>query len=255
MFDALYVGATGMRGQQLQIDTIAHNIANLSTVGFRRGVLSFAEITAAASADDTAAAPRTGLRGAGVVANVVASSVAGELKQTREPMNVGIDGVGFMEVVRADGTLAYTRAGTLSVNADGLLAAVDGLPLSARIQVPTDTRDVGIAADGRVTVLAGEGEDRIEIGQIELAAFANAGALRAVGDNLYSAPAEAGEPRMAAPGELGLGSLRQGFVESSNIQLTDELVSLLLAQRAFELNSRVIQAADQMLSITNGLYR
>jgi flagellar basal-body rod protein FlgG len=115
MFDALYVGATGMRGQQLQIDTIANNIANLNTVAFRRRMLSFSEITAAASAG-TGESTANRLRGAGVLASVVASSVAGELKQTSEPMNVGIDGLGFMEVVRADGTLAYTRSGTLTVH-------------------------------------------------------------------------------------------------------------------------------------------
>jgi len=256
MFDALYVGATGMRGQQLQIDTIAHNIANLNTTGFRRGVLSFSEITAAAaeSAAATEASPSR-LRGAGVLASVVASSVPGELKQTSELMNVGIDGLGFMEVVRADGTLAYTRAGNLTVNADGLLAAEGGVPLSARIQVPSDAREINIGPDGRVSILAGDDQDRIEIGQIELAAFPNPSALTAAGGSLYSASAEAGQPQVAVPGELGLGTLRQGFIEGSNIQLTDELVTLLLAQRAFELNSRVIQAADQMLSITNGLYR
>jgi len=254
MFDALYVGATGMRGQQLQIDTIAHNIANLSTVGFRRGMLSFSEITAATSAS-TAEAPNSRLRGAGVLASVVASSVAGELRQTGEPMNVGIDGLGFMEVVRADGTLAYTRAGNLTVNAEGLLAANGGVPLSARIQVPSDARELSIAPDGRVSILAGDEQDRIEIGQIELVAFPNPSALTAAGGSLYSASAESGQPQVATPGELGLGTLRQGFVEGSNIQLTDELVTLLLAQRAFELNSRVIQAADQMLSLTNGLYR
>src|SRR5688572_19899415 len=122
MFDALYVGATGMRGQQLQIDTIAHNIANLNTVGFRRGMLSFAEITAAAALEGQQ-------HGSGVVANVVASSAAGELRQTSEPMNVGIEGLGFMEVIRADGTPAYTRAGQLSVTSEGLLATASGLPL------------------------------------------------------------------------------------------------------------------------------
>jgi flagellar basal-body rod protein FlgG len=248
MFEALYVGATGMRSQQLHLDTIAHNIANLNTVGFRRGRLSFAEVTATAGLQGVP-------HGAGVVASVVPSSAAGELRQTREPMNVGIAGLGFMEVLRPDGSLAYTRAGQLSVTSEGLLAVEGGLPLSARIQVPSDTRELRIEPDGRVSVLAGSEQDSIEIGQLELVAFTNPGALAAVGDNLYAAPLEAGEPQAGTPGELGLGTLRQGFLEGSNIELTDELVTLLLAQRSFELNSRVIQAADQMLSITNGLYR
>jgi flagellar basal-body rod protein FlgG len=248
MFEVLYVGASGMRSQQLHLDTIAHNIANLNTVGFRGGRLSFAEVTAAAGLQ--------GLQhGAGVVASVVPSSAPGELRETREPMNVGIAGLGFMEVVRPDGSLAYTRAGQLTVTAEGLLAVEGGWPLSARIQVPSDVRELRIAADGRVSVLAGSDQESVEIGQIELVAFSSPGALTAIGDNLYSAPLEAGEPQAGTPGELGLGTLRQGFIESSNVELTDELVTLLLAQRSFELNSRVIQAADQMLSITNGLYR
>jgi flagellar basal-body rod protein FlgG len=248
MFEVLYVGASGMRSQQLYIDTIAHNIANLNTAGFRGSRVSFAEVASAAGLQGAQ-------RGAGVVASVVPSSATGELKQTNEPMNVGIEGLGFMEVLRPDGSLAYTRAGQLSVTTDGLLAVEGGWPLSARIQVPSDTRELRIDPNGRVSVLTGSEQDSVEIGQIELVAFTNPGALTAVGDNLYSAPLEAGEPQAGTPGELGLGTLRQGFIEGSNIELTDELVTLLLAQRSFELNSRVIQAADQMLSITNALYR
>lgn len=260
MFDALYVAASGMRGQQLQVDTIAHNLANLNTVGFRRGVASFSEVSAALAAAATSDLSQpmslaTVMRGAGVSTDVALSSVAGEIKQTGEALDVAIDGLGFIEVIRADGTPAYTRAGKLRINDEGLLAAGDGSPLAARIEIPSDTRRVNILPDGRVSVVVGDSDDPVEIGQIELVAFANPSVLSAAGANLYVAPAAAGEPQVAAPGELGLGSLRQGFVESSNVQLADELVTMMLAQRAFELNSRVVQAADQMLSITNSLYR
>lgn len=260
MFDALYVAASGMRGEQQQIDTIAHNLANLNTVGFRRGVVSFSEVSAALAANSVselsqAQSPAPVALGAGVSSSVSLSSVAGELKQTGESLDVAIDGLGFIEVIRGDGTPAYTRAGKLRINDEGLLATQDGSPLAARIEIPSDARQIKILADGRVTVLAGDGQEAIEAGQIELVAFQNPAALTAAGANLYVAPASAGEPQIAAPGELGMGSLRQGFVESSNVQLADELVTMMLAQRAFELNSRVVQAADQMLSITNSLYR
>lgn len=261
MLDALYVGATGMRGQQLQIDTIAHNLANVNTVGFRRGVVSFSEVTAALAASggmDGIASTRgfaSTLRGSGVSGEVTLSLLAGELKQSNEPLDLAIDGVGFIEVIRADGTPAYTRAGKLAVNKDGLLATADGSALASRIEIPSDTRDIHIAADGRVSVVATDQEDPIEVGQIELVAFANPGGLRAAGSNLYVADAAVGEPQVAAPGELGMGLLRQGFVEASNVQLADELVTMMVAQRAFEMNARVVQAADQMLSITNSLYR
>lgn len=261
MYDALYVAASGMRGQQLQIDTIAHNLANLNTIGFRRGVASFSEVSAlltagpGAEGDLQASIGTGGARRAGVSGSLSLSSVAGELKATGEPLDVAIDGIGFMEVVRTDGTLAYTRAGKLRINEERLLTALDGSPLSARIEIPTDARSISILPDGRVAATVGDSEETVELGRVELAAFANPSALTAAGANLYVAPPAAGEPQIAAPGELGMGLLRQGFVESSNVKLADELVTMMLAQRAFELNARVVQAADQLLSITNSLYR
>jgi flagellar basal-body rod protein FlgG len=260
MFDALYVAASGMRGQQMQIDTIAHNLANVNTNGFRREVASFSEVSAAVAAnavDDAGrpVAPTSVMRGAGVMSSLALSSLAGELKPTGESLDIAIDGIGFMEVIRADGTPAYTRAGKLHINEDRLLAAQDGSPLSARIEIPPDVRKIEVQPDGRVMALLGDSEESVELGQIELAAFPNATALTAAGANLYVAPPAAGEPQIAAPGQLGMGVLRQGFLESSNVQLTDELVTMMLAQRAFELNSRVVQAADQLLSIINSLYR
>lgn len=250
MIDALYAAATGMRGHQLQIDTIAHNLANLNTVGFRRGVMSFSEVTAALS---TATAPA--MHGAGVIGNVALSSMPGELKQTDDPLQLAIDGLGFLEVIRADGTPAYTRAGLLQINEDRMLATADGIPLAAQIEIPPDASEIVIHPDGRVAVRGSDTADGQVIGQIELVRFPNPAALQAAGANLYVAPAAAGEPQIAMPGESGMGTLRQGFVETSNVQLTDELLTLMLAQRAFELNSRVVQAADQMLSITNSLPR
>jgi flagellar basal-body rod protein FlgG len=260
MFDALYVGATGMRGQQLQIDTIAHNLANVNTIGFRRNVTTFAEVSAALQSARTFDLTRDDIanvvaRGAGVMSTVTASSQAGELKPTGEPLDIAIDGAGFFEVIRADGTPAYTRAGKFKIDADGTLTTVDGSSLASRIDIPTDARQVTIQPNGHVTALVGDADEPIDIGQFELVTFANPAALQAAGNNLHVAPAAAGDPRTAAPGEDGVGVLRQGFVESSNVQLTDELVSLMLAQRGFELNARVVQAADQMLSITNSLFR
>jgi flagellar basal-body rod protein FlgG len=257
MNDALYVAASGMRSEQLQIDTIAHNLANVNTIGFRRAVATFSEVSAnvAANAAEETSAPASAPRGAGVSSTLSLSSIGGELKPTGEALDIAIDGIGFMEVIRPAGTPAYTRAGKLRINEDRLLAALDGSPLSARIEVPPDARKIDVLPDGRVMALLGDSEDGVELGQIELAAFPNASALTAAGDNLYVAPPAAGEPQIAAPGELGMGVLRQGFLESSNVQLTEELITMMLAQRAFELNARVVQAADQLLSITNGLYR
>ena len=257
MFDALYVGAAGMKGHQLQIDAIAHNLANLNTIGFRRGITTFSEVSAALATtalngvlgDDSET-----FRGAGISTRVSLSSRTGELRQTGESLDLAIDGLGFIEVIRSDGTPGYSRAGRLRINENGELATLDGSPLAAGIQVPSDAHQITISEDGRVLAVS-EGSDPVELGQIELVTFPNATALRPAGANLYVADAATGEPQMAAPGQSGTGLLRQGFVESSNVQMADELVSMMLAQRAFELNSRVVQAADQLMSITNSLYR
>jgi flagellar basal-body rod protein FlgG len=259
VFDALYVGATGMQAHQAQIDTIAHNVANLNTIGFRRGIVTFSEVSAALSASGmdpgvlqtTSGTPR----GAGVMQTFTLSALGGELKATGESLDISIDGSGFFEVVRADGTPAYTRSTRLKVNADGLLAAADGSALAAQVHIPADASEIRISAEGRVAIRVPEVEELQEIGQIEVVTFSNPAALQAAGQNLYIAPAAAGEVQTLAPGEQGSGIVKQGFVESSNVQLTDEMVTLMLAQRAFELNARVVQAADQMLSITNSLYR
>ncbi len=264
MFDAMYIGATGMRAHQTQLDTIAQNIANVNTTGFRRSVVSFADVSAsmlaAASADVSADGPGSLggaalIPGAGSLAQIALSSTAGELKQTGEPLNIAIDGPGFIEVLRPDGTPAYTRAGALRINGDNLLAAADGSPLAARIEFPPDTKAARIDPDGKVYAIVNASDAPVELGQIELVTFSNPAGLEAAGSNLYVATAAAGTPQVSQAGEAGVGSIRQGFLESSNVQLIDELVSLMLAQRAFEFNGKVVQAADQMMSITNGLYR
>lgn len=263
MFDALYIAATGMHAHQSQVDAIAHNVANLNTVGFRRSVVSYSEATASITSassnlalESTAPVLPTGtLRGAGALARVALSTAGGELKPTGEPLDIAIEGTGFLEVVRPDGTPGYTRAGSLSINPDGLLALADGTPLAGRIAIPPDAQQIHINADGTVTAGVSGQTEPLELGHIELVSFGNPGALEAVGGNQFVATAESGQARAGTPTEDGLGSLRQGFVESSNVQLTDEMVSMMLAQRAFELDGRVVQAADQMMAITNGLYR
>lgn len=257
MFDALYVGAAGMRGHQLEIDAIAHNLANINTIGFRRGITTFSEVSAAlatTSPNGIFGSEPAGFRGAGISTATALSSIAGDLRQTGEPLDIAIDGLGFIEVIRADGTPAYSRGGHLRVNESGELATLDGAALAPGIQIPSDAHQVAIKEDGRVVAISESGETT-ELGQLELVTFPNAAALRPAGANLYVADANAGEPQVATPGQSGMGLLRQGFVETSNVQMADELVSMMLAQRAFELNSRVVQAADQLMSITNSLYR
>jgi flagellar basal-body rod protein FlgG len=261
MFDALYIGATGMRAQQTQVDTVANNVANLNTTGFRRGVVSFEDMTSALTplgTDPVLQAVRSTLatvRGAGAYAINTLSTTAGPLTQTSQPLDIAINGNGFIEVTRADGTPAYTRAGSLEINSDGQLALADGTPLAGRFVFPTDMTSVQINSDGKVYAVVTGQSAPVEVGQIQLANFANPAALQAIGSNLFVATADSGEARSGVASEQGLGTIQQGWLETSNVQLVEELTSMMVAQRGFELNGRVVQAADQMMAITNSLYR
>ena len=257
MFDSLYIAAAGMVAHETALDTVANNIANMNTVGFRRGVVSFSEISSQLSPsalDPTGEqAAATSALGAGSLAQSYLSSVPGTLETSDQPLAVGISGAGFLEVLRPDGTAAYTRTGPLEVNSDGLLATADGSPLAAQIQVPPDAQNIVIGSDGTVMATERTAAAPVQLGHIQLVSFANPAALVPAGNNLYTAPVEAGAAQPGTPGTNGLGQLRQGFLESSDVQLSQEMVSLMMAQRGFELNSRVAQAADQLWSLTNGL--
>jgi len=255
MLDAMQISATGMRAHETEINTISHNVANINTVGFRRQVVAFSELTTDASVNEANLdnIDASDGRGSGALAHVMLSTGAGELKMTGEPLDIAVDGVGLLEVQRSDGSLAYTRAGSLAINDSGELTTSTGDSLSAHINVPNGASNLRITADGRVLATI-NGTDN-ELGRIELVSFSNPAALMPIGDNLYTATAQAGEIQTAAPGESGMGMLRQGYLETSNVQMTDEMVSLMIAQRGFEMNSRVVQVADQVQSITNGLIK
>lgn len=259
MFDSLYIAAAGMVAHQTAVDTIANNLANLNTVGFRRGIVSFSEISSQLSPsalDPTAQlAQASDASGGGAIASTRLSMLPGTLENSQQPLDVAISGAGYLEVLRADGTPAYTRAGSLEVNSDGLLAVADGSPLAGQIQVPPDAQNVAIGTDGTVSAMESGGSTPVQLGRIQLVSFANPAALTPAGDSLYTAPPEAGTAQPGTPGTSGLGELRQGYLESSDVQMSQEMVSLMLAQRGFELNSRVVQTADQLWSLTNDLAR
>jgi flagellar basal-body rod protein FlgG len=258
MSDAMYVAATGMRAHQLEVDVISNNVANINTTGFRREAVSYTELTAGLApvptpADDVNVAAARRLGGAGTLAEVHRTSEAGALKQTGDPLHVAIDGAGFLEVVREDGSLAYTRAGVLRILEDGQIATVDGTPLAAQLRLPADLTGLRIAADGRVEASDASSGAWREVGQIDVVRFVNPSALTPAGQGLYLHTPEAGEPMLGRFGEGGAGLIRQGYLEQSNVELGDEMVALMVAQRAFEMNSRVFQVADQMLAMTNAL--
>lgn len=263
MFDALSIAATGMQAQQLNVETIANNLANVNTVGFKKGRVGFADLMVreiSSAASPTAEDLRAGVLGgtSRVGAGVAVASVAkvfdlGELKKTESPFDLAIQGEGFLEVSLPDGTSAFTRGGTLKINRDGLLADSAGHPLKPAISVPDNAQALVIGRDGRVQVRLANQANLVELGQLELARFNGPGLLTALGDNLYRASAASGEPTIARPGEDGAGMLAQGYLEASNVKMVDEMVNLMLAQRAYEASVKVVQAADEMLGLVNTL--
>jgi len=260
MLDAMYIGAAGMQAQQTNVEVISNNLANVNTASFKKGKVSFEDLLYRDSlrpvSSGIAGAQATGRVGLGVaVASTGKVFTDGELKQSESPLDVAIRGRGFFEVVMPDGSAAYTRAGNFQVNADGFLSTADGYLLRPSIQIPADATNVVIDTTGKVSVsLPGE-KTRTDVGQIEMAVFANPGGLTALGGNLYTTSERSGDPAIGHGGDQGFGTLSQGFTEASNVKLVDEMISLVVAQRAYEVNAKVIQAADEMLGMSNNLRR
>jgi flagellar basal-body rod protein FlgG len=257
MTSALQVAATGMRAYQTQIDVISNNVANINTAGFRRETVSYAALVSGMAATDANGSAQ-GLpqgHGAGAVAEIRRSVEPGALRATGDALNVAIDGTGFLEVFNADGSLAYTRGGALKILPDGQLATFTGLLLAARIAVPPDATSLLIDQTGRVTATVGDQTAAIDLGQLDAVSFTNPAGLVSAGQGLYVASEDSGAPLLARFGEAGMGLLKQGYLEQSNVDLSNEMVDLLVAQRAFEMNSRVLQVADQIMAMTNALPR
>jgi flagellar basal-body rod protein FlgG len=259
MFDALYIGATGMQAHQAHVDAIANNLANVNTAGFKKSRASFADLVVSTAA--TAGNPGDGVfatvaAGAGVQLAAAAKVFEpGELKKTDAPLDLAIVGDGFLELALPDGSRAYARGGTLKVNADGQLATQAGLPLKPGIAIPPDTDAVLISNTGRVQVRTSGQSNPVDVGQLEIVRFANPQGLATQGANVYRATEASGEPIAGRPGEDGMGSIAQGVLESSNVKLVEEMVNLMVAQRAYEASMKVVQASDEMLGLVNGLRR
>jgi flagellar basal-body rod protein FlgG len=250
---ALYVAATGMTAQQTRIDTIADNLANAGTTGFKKGRAAFEDVfyqQMAIGGDPTAAA-RADAGGGVRLSALQKTHVQGALTGTGDPYHLALEGPGFFVFDDAEGAPVYGRDGTLRLDADGRLVNGAGLALRGDITVPLDATSVSVAADGTVEATV-EGE-AVALGRIDVAVFQNPAGLVATGGNLYRSGPGSGEPIPVEPG--GGTSVRQGFVESSNVDAAEELIELILAQRAYELNSKVVQAADETLQVATQVRR
>jgi flagellar basal-body rod protein FlgG len=259
MLDALYIAAIGLQAQKEQLDAVANNLANVGTTAFKRQSVDFSAILDRAS-------PATGAGAVGAADNrpnrlLRFDPTPGSVHQTGRPLDVAIIGPGFLEVDLPGDKVGYSRVGSLQVNADGALALSTGQVLKADVRVPADAHDVRVLADGSVTaVIPGDvkSTDAVApttvLGQIELAMFTNSEALEYQGDGVFTAP-DGLDPTLVRPGEEGSEVLAVQSLEGSNIKLTDEMVTMLLMQRIYELNSRVAQVADEMIGMSNNMRR
>ena len=255
MIDALQNAASGLRSEQKQIDVISNNVANMQTPGFKRSRVNFVDITASGAVMEGASSAQQNHGNGTRVASVSTLFSDGELKMTRNPLDIAITGAGFFELEGSDGTLLYTRDGQFRLDADGYLVTAQGLRMANGFQVPTDATDLQVASNGDVTAhVAGESE-RSLLGTLQLVSFAAPDALVPLGDNRYAPSEAAGAPNYGQAGETGFGTLQQGYVELANVEMIDEMTALVLAQRAYQLNARVLQASDQVLETINNLRR
>lgn len=257
MNDAFYVGAIGLQSQQRALDIIAGNLANVNTPAFKRSQVRFSDVLATQPDLDTPTANLADAPAemAGVtVGSVMMANETGALQTTGQTMDFAIDGAGFVELMGPDGQTLLWRGGTLKVGDDGLLATMSGMALKASITIPDDVTGLAIGSDGIVLATPADGTAAIELGQIDLVRVDDTSALTRLDGGLYRV-VDGGRITEAKPGEDGAGLLVQRAVERSNVDLTTEMVHLLLVQRAYGANAQVVQAADQLMSISNGLRR
>lgn len=263
MFRALYTASSGMTAQQMNLDNIANNLANASTAGFRRRRLQFQDLLYQNLVTPGAAATQQTTLSAGLQIGLGTRSVATEIIQaqgdfnyTGNPLDLTIKGQGFFQVQMPNGEVGYSRGGTFHLDSQGNLVTADGDPLEPAITIPADALSITIGADGTVTVTQPGQTQAQQVGNIQLALFPNPGGLNSVGKNLFLATTASGDPIIGTPGGAeGLGTLEQMSLEQSNVNVVEEFINMILAQRSYEANSRVVRAADEMFQQLNNLGR
>eukprot|EP01137_Pigoraptor_chileana_P031875 Opistho-2@20389 len=254
MLRSLWIAKTGMEAQQTQLDTISHNLANVATNGFKRSHAVFEDLIyqnlrqSGANTTEQTQLP-TGLQVGLGVRPVATSRIysQGNLQQTTNNLDLAIKGNGFFQIQQPDGTTAYTRDGSFQLDANGQMVTNNGYTLLPGITVPANAQTITIGLDGTVSVTVPGTAQPQTLGQIQLATFVNPAGLDPKGQNLYTETASSGTPNAGAPNANGIGSLQQGFVETSNVNVVEELVQMIQTQRAYELNSKAVQTSDQML--------
>ena len=260
MLRSLTTSATGMLAQQNNLDVIANNIANVNTTGFKKVRAEFQDLLSQVSRTPGAMMNQGTFQPVGVQVGLGVMTAAtnrihtqGVMESTGRPLDIAIQGEGFFQITREDGTIAYTRDGSFKRDAQGQLCTTDGLLLQPSIQIPQDATEISITSDGNVAVKIGNDTQQTQVGQLQLVKFQNPAGLLSIGHNLYVETSGSGTPIQATPGQQGIGLLQQNFLEGSNVQIVDELINLIKAERAFESNSKLINSSSNILQLTNNM--
>ncbi|TCP03529.1 flagellar basal-body rod protein FlgG [Rubrivivax gelatinosus] len=254
MNPAMWISKTGVQAQDAKLQAIANNLANVNTVGFKRDRVLFEDLfyqveqTPGAQRSDGTTSPTGTLLGNGTrILGTQKVFTTGNLQTTSQALDLAIVGNGFLQVEMPDGSTGYTRSGQLQLNADGRLVTAQGLAIVPEITVPAGATEITISESGLVSATVSGSTTPQELGQLQTAGFVNPAGLRATGENLFTETAASGTPTVGNPGSDGLGKLRQGSLEASNVQVVEEMVELIAAQRSYEMNTKVLSAADNML--------
>lgn len=260
MIRSLFTGATGMIAQQMNVDVTSNNIANVNTTGYKKSRVDFSDLlyqTIKAPGTEAASGVQnpTGIQvGLGVQPSATQKMFTqGDFLNTGNALDLVVEGKGFFQVQLPSGEINYTRDGSFRIDSEGQLVTADGFLVQPAITIPADAREITVGVDGTVSVLQGADTTATSVGQIELADFSNQAGLLAVGKNLFAETEASGAPITGVAGEEGLGSINSGFLEGSNVELVEEMVNLIVAQRAFEANSNSIRTSDEMLQLVNNL--
>jgi flagellar basal-body rod protein FlgG len=262
MLRALYTAASGMEAQQLNIDTIAHNLANINTSGFKERKAQFQDLLyqnirqAGASNTATTEIPvglQVGLGTKPVSTDIIFTQ--GDFASTSNPLDIVIQGQGFFQIRQTNGQIAYTRNGNFHLNRDGNVVTSDGDLLDPQITIPPDQVGITIGSDGTVSVVQSSQTEPQQIGKLEIANFQNPAGLQNLGRNLFAPTQSSGDAVTGTPGENGLGTLLSGYQEQSNVSVVEEMVNMIVSQRAYEANSKVIRTADEMFTQANNVVR
>ena len=255
MFTALYTAKSGMTVQQTNIDLHSHNLSNVSTTGFKRNFANVEDLAYQNYRQVGAAATEQNQLPTGLHMGLGARTVSigrnfeqGSLQESKNSLDVAINGNGFFEVTMPDGTIGYTRDGSFQVDAQGRVVTSSGLPVANGITVPQGATSISISADGVVSAIVAGNTQPQQLGSLAMSSFINPAGLEPVGQNLFKESAASGQPQQGTPGTNGLGIIKQGFLESSNVNVVEELVNMIQTQRAYEMNSKAISTTDQMLA-------